>query len=108
MTPASFLQIATILFLSTLMLTLTYMMLVRKINLQGLLHNKNNQLSPARIQAFAVTLIGSISYITMLLAHDNTNTLPAINTELLAILGGSHGLYLTGKLSPTLQRIFKQ
>lgn len=102
MTPTTLLQTTTYTFLLALALTVIYMMLVRKINLKGLLHDQNKNISPGRVQALVVTLMGCGSYLMLLSNHHDSSSLPSIPIALLALLGGSHSLYLAEKFTTKL------
>lgn len=98
MTPELFLRGTTVVFLSALAMTVAYMILVRKINLHGLLHGQNKNFSPGRVQALVATLIAGGGYLMILSTHNDPSLLPPIPIEFLAVFGGSHSLYLAEKL----------
>ncbi len=103
----AFIQLSAIVFLALLALTVAFMLLTRRINLNGLLRdNHDGRLSPGRIQALGITIFGGASYLMLVLTDPNSKALPPVSNELLAIVGGSHSLYLTGKLGSMLQRKF--
>lgn len=107
MNPTTLIQTASVVFLATLAMTVAYLLLTRRINLHGLLHDHNDgRLSPGRIQALLATIYGSASYLMTALTNHGAGALPPVPNELLAIVGGSHSLYLGGKLGSMLQRKF--
>lgn len=101
----TFIQGTSVVFLAMLALIVAYLLLTRKINLNGLLRDHHDgRLSPGRIQALVATIFGSASYLMSVLAHPAAESLPPVSNELLVIVGGSHSLYLAGKLGSMLQR----
>lgn len=104
MSPIDFIQGTTITFLSVLALTLAYLMLVRRINLSGLLHCRDGRISPGRVQALVATLAGAVSYLLTLSSYSDTGSLPPVPDDLLAIFGGSCSLYLAEKMWARWQR----
>jgi hypothetical protein len=75
------------------------------INTRGLLYGRisgrpaaNAQyFSPERVQLLAITIMGALHYLTLVLTNPNPGTFPPIPQSLSAIVGGSNVLYLGGK-----------
>lgn len=87
-------------FLALLLVTLFCFTLIGKINLKGLLKDKRNQKSsPGRIQLLVLTITGAGMYLMEVLSSQNVDSgmLPPVSSDLLAILGGSNVVYLSGK-----------
>lgn len=76
---------------------IAYRLLTRQINTKGLLRDKvgGRVVSPGRLQMLIVTFIIAIYYVVEMF---ETRTLPEIPGEFLLALGGSHLLYLGGKV----------
>jgi hypothetical protein len=76
-----------------------YQLFTGKIRTKGLLADKAKEhkrgISPGRLQAFIVTLLMAIYYVTKVIENQK---LPNIPTEYLLALGGSHSFYLGGKI----------
>jgi hypothetical protein len=74
-----------------------------RINLKGLLQSSpDSGISPARVQLLFLTLTGAFGYLGIVvnaLADPCANpcSLPPVPTEVLALTGGSNGLYLGAK-----------
>ena len=107
MNPTTLIRVSSVVFLAMLAMTVAYLLLTRRINLNGLLYDHiDGRLSPGRIQALVATIYGSASYLMTVLTNQGAGALPPVSNELLAIVGGSHSLYLGGKLASMLQRKF--
>lgn len=80
-----------------LILVVSYQILTGKINLHGILFEKNGgqKNSPVRVQLLLFTLTGAFYYFLQVL--DNPTGFPKVPQELLLILGGSNVVYLGGK-----------
>lgn len=100
MNPANFMYGTAIVFLAVLAVIVAYQMLTGSINLRGLLQDDHGSLSPGRVQALLATLTGCATYLLAL--KGNTQALPAAPGELLALMGGSHTIYLLGKIKSVL------
>ena len=96
-------------FLVALAMIVAFKLLTRTINTKGLLLEKTDsgsaRVSPARVQMLLVTLAGAaylISEVTNSI-HQGTAQFPlqfpALDNKLLLLLGGSHSIYLGGKLN---------
>ena len=98
--------------LAGLAAAVVYQLLTGHIRTRGMLHDKSagrdegrpGQFSPARLQLLVFTLGGALYYLLLVLGGDTPGKFPPLPTELLLALGGSHGLYLGGKLLPLLSR----
>ncbi len=102
MNPANFMYETAIAFLAALAVIVAYQMLTGSINLRGLLQDGNRNLSPGRIQALLATLTGGATYLLAVKSNLQAQALPAAPGELLAVMGGSHAIYLLGKLKSVL------
>ncbi len=70
------------------------------INLDGLLDTSESgtrEYSPARLQLLAATVLVAAQYLGLVWRDSNQNTLPTPNLAVLALLGGSNGIYLAAK-----------
>ncbi len=97
MTAMTFTQGTSIVFLSALALTLTYLMLIGQVNLSGLLRDNSGIASPGRIQALVATIFCSTGYLIDIFSNPVGGTLAPVPDTLLAVLGGSQALYLAEK-----------
>ncbi len=92
------------LFLGALFLLVVSSMLSGRINMRGLLHGKKGDgttyFSPERVQLLLVTLGTAFQY--LLNVQKDPSHFPPIDASWLAIFGGSHFVYLGGKLSASL------
>jgi hypothetical protein len=79
---------------------ITYGLLTGTINMSGLLLDKTSgrAISPGRLQLLIVTLTIALYYLLMVIDSKDTGKLPDLPNEFLVALGGSHVLYLGGKL----------
>lgn len=86
-----------------------YRLLVQQINTEGLLMDKTGgrKFSPARLQMLIVTMGIALYYILMVIETKETGKLPDMPNEFLVALGGSHAVYLGGKLHGMLASKFK-
>jgi hypothetical protein len=69
-----------------------------QINMKGLLHGKgkgSTEISPERVQLLLFTLGAAFQYVTQVLEHPNS--FPQVPETWIALLGGSHLVYLGGK-----------
>jgi hypothetical protein len=68
--------------------------------LLGLLSNEGRSVDPERVQALLVVLFVAGAYIVTAMGADHSSrTMPDLPEGLLALLAGSEGLYLGGKLA---------
>jgi hypothetical protein len=92
-------------FLVALTLIVAFRILTRKINTSGLLLEKTGSgpagLSAARVQMLLVTLAAAaylISEVTTSISQGNPQ-FPSMDSKVFLLLGGSHSIYLGGKLN---------
>ena len=97
------------LLLAGLLVVVLYGMLTGQINTRNLLYGRMRDgrlyLSPERVQLMIFTLWVGLFYLLDTFetrfvnpTPENAHSLPEINTQTLALLGGSHTVYLAGKL----------
>lgn len=95
-----------LLFLGGLAAIICYRLLTGGINTQYLLYGKQKRgpryFSPERLQLLLFTLGTAMFYVVDVLEHRNTGVLPDIPAQTLAMLGGSHAIYLGSKAYTTL------
>lgn len=89
-----------LLLLLVLIALLVYKIMVQEINTNGLLLDKTSgrAFSPGRLQMLVVTLTIALYYMLLVFDAKDTARLPDMPTEFLLALGGSHAIYLSGKL----------
>lgn len=94
--------------LLVLIAIIAYRLMVRQINTDGLLLDKTGSqtVSPARVQMLVVTVMIAIYYMFLVMKTEDTGRLPNLPNELMIALGGSHLIYLGGKLYDTLAARF--
>ena len=90
--------------LIALIAIITYRLLTNQINTKGLLVDKTSgrNFSPGRLQMLVVTIAIAFYYLMKVMEGRGTGTLPDMPNEFLMALGGSHAIYLSGKLYGTL------
>lgn len=95
-------------FLVALTLVVAFQLLTGKINVGGLLLEKTGYgaggavgYSPARLQMLLITLAGAFYLISKVLdnIHHGILLFPNIDEKWLLLLGGSHSIYLGGKVN---------
>jgi hypothetical protein len=59
--------------------------------------------APERVQLLVMFLIALIGYARVALTTPASPSMPPVPPEILVLLGGSHGIYLSGKLTRVLQ-----
>ena len=86
--------------LLVLIAIIAYKLLVRQINTNGLLLDKTSgrAISPGRLQMLVITLMIAVYYVFLVMDTEDTGRLPDLPNEFLIALGGSHAVYLSGKL----------
>ena len=86
--------------LLVLIAIIAYKLLTRQINTNGLLLDKTSgrAISPGRLQMLAITLMIAVYYVFLVMDTEDTGRLPDLPNEFLIALGGSHAVYLSGKL----------
>ena len=67
------------------------------IPLDALLRTADGKSSPARLQMLLFTLLVAGQYMASVWKNPGATSLPAISPTVLAVLGGSHAVYLGGK-----------
>lgn len=100
----SFAEIVTVevyVFLGALIAIIAYRMLTGQINVNYLLYGTqkggDRYFSPERVQLLLFTLGTAMFYLNDVMQHRTSGVLPDVSTETLALLGGSHAIYLSGK-----------
>ena len=86
--------------LVALIVLVGYKIMVREINIDGLLLDKTSgrAISPTRVQMLVVTLMIAVYYMFRVMKTEDTGRFPDLPNELMIALGGSHLIYLSGKL----------
>jgi hypothetical protein len=91
--------------LTALIAVVTYQILSGRINTRGLLSEKTQNgvmaVSPSRVQLLLFTLAIAFYVLSQI---DYSHQFPTIDVKWLAILGGSHSIYLGGKGALSLLR----
>lgn len=94
--------------LTALIAVVAYQILTGRVNTRGLLSEKTENgvvaVSPARVQLLLFTLAMAF-YVLSQIAY--SHQFPTIDVKWLAILGGSHSIYLGGKGLPVLLSLLK-
>ena len=82
----------------------TIHLLTGQINMMGLMYRISGggtpYLSPERVQLLLITLGAAFQYLVAVLR--NPSVFPDVNGAWLAVLGGSHAVYLGGKLGASI------
>ena len=86
-------------FLLGVVTIVAYQLLTGKINMNGLLYEKNSRhgFSPGRLQLLLFTLGGAVYYVLRVLGNPELGKFPEVPNEFLLLLGGSNVFYLGGK-----------
>jgi hypothetical protein len=94
--------------LLVLIAIIAYKLLVRQINIDGLLIDKANgqAISPSRVQMLVVTLVIGVYYMFQVMKTKDPGRFPDLPNEFMIALGGSHAIYLSGKLYDMLAARF--
>jgi len=94
--------------LLVLVAIIAYKLLVRQINIDGLLIDKANgqAISPSRVQMLIVTVMIGIYYMFQVMKTEVPGRFPDLPNELMIALAGSHAIYLSGKLYDMLAARF--
>ena len=81
--------------------TVAIQLLTGKINTSGLFYgvrrDRSRYFSPERVQLLIFTLAAALQYLSGVFQHHNSGTLPPVSQTWLALLTGSHTVYLTRK-----------
>jgi len=98
----AFVKLETWVILGGLLTAIGYQTIVGRINTRYLFHGTRGDgsryFSPERVQLLVMTLVVSGYYLMRVLSERSTGEFPVIPDTLVALLGGSHGIYLTRKL----------
>ena len=94
--------------LLVLIAIIAYKLLMRQINVDGLLLDKTNgqAISPSRVQMLVVTVMIGVYYMFQVMKTEVPGRFPDLPNELMIALGGSHAIYLSGKLYDMLAARF--
>ena len=94
--------------LLVLIAIIAYKLLVRQINVDGLLLDKANgqAISPSRVQMLVVTVMIGVYYMFQVMKSEVPGRFPDLPNEFMIALGGSHAIYLSGKLYDMLAARF--
>lgn len=96
-----FLKLEVFVFLGGLAAIVAYRLLTGQINSRYLLYGAEKDgtkyLSPERLQLLLFTLGTAMFYLNDVMQNRTSGVLPDVPTETLALLGGSHAIYLSGK-----------
>ena len=95
------------LFIAALAALIVYQLLTGRISMAGLLFTDaaRRHFSPGRVQLLVLTIAGAFGY--LLLVARNPQVMPAVPTELLAIVGASNVGYLGAKSWPGLAQALR-
>ena len=98
---AWFVKLEVYVFVCALAAIIGYRILTGQINMAYLLYGTQKggakYFSPERIQLMLFTLGTAMFYLNDVIQHRTSGVLPDVPKETLALLGGSHAIYLTGK-----------
>lgn len=96
-----FVKLIVVVFLGGLAAIIGHRLLTGQINTNGLFYGTKKDgtkyFSPERVQLLIFTLGTAMFYLNNVLQNRHTGVLPDVPTQTLALLGGSHALYLGGK-----------
>lgn len=88
-------------FVASLAAIIAYRLLTGQINSRYLLYGTQKDgtkyFSPERVQLLLFTLGTAMFYLNEVMQNRASGILPDVSTETLALLGGSHAIYLSGK-----------
>jgi len=88
--------------LGGLMIVVVCKVLAGGIHLSGLLTVKGGKdhgsFSPARVQMLMATVLAAMYYLVQVIGNPSATSLPDLPGTLVGILGGSHAIYLGGKV----------
>jgi hypothetical protein len=105
-----FLRLEVFVFLGGLAAIIAYRILTGEINTKYLLYGTQKDgtkyFSPERVQLLLFTLGTALFYGADVLKRRNSGVLPDVPAETLALLGGSHAIYLGGKAYTMLFKKF--
>ena len=96
-----FVKLEVTVFLGGLAAIIVHRLLTGQINTNYLLYGTKKDgtkyFSPERVQLLLFTLGVAMFYLNTVLQNRGSGVLPDVSTETLALLGGSHAVYLGGK-----------
>lgn len=96
-----FAKLEVIVFLGGLAAIVAYRLLNGQINTRYLLYGRQKDgtkyFSPERVQLLLFTLGTAMFYFNDVMQNRTSGVLPDVSSETLALLGGSHAIYLSGK-----------
>jgi hypothetical protein len=96
-----FVKLIVLVFVGGLAAIIAYRLLTGQINTSYLLYGTKKDgtkyFSPERVQLLIFTLGTAMFYLNSALQNRGSGVLPDVSTETLALLAGSHALYLGGK-----------
>lgn len=96
-----FVKLEVYVFLVGLAAIIAHRLLTHQINTNYLLYGKKRDgtkyLSPERVQLLLFTLGTAMFYLSTVLQNRASGVIPDVPTQTLALLGGSHAIYLAGK-----------
>jgi hypothetical protein len=97
-----------IILMSGLMVVVAYKLFTGGVTLSGLLTVKgdDNSFSPARLQMLMSTVLAGMYYLLLVINNPSSSSLPDVPTPLVGILGGSHAIYLGGKVQSLQDQLF--
>lgn len=98
---AWFVEPVVFVFLGALAALIGYRVLTGQINTKYLLYGTKKgggkYFSPERVQLLLFTLGAAMFYLNDVIQHRTSGVIPDVPKETLALLGGSHAIYLSGK-----------
>jgi hypothetical protein len=96
-----FVKLFVLVFVGGLAAIIAYRLLTGQINTTGLLYGTKKDgtkyFSPERLQLMIFTLGVAMFYLNNVTQNRTSGVLPDVPKEILALLGGSHAIYLGGK-----------
>ena len=96
-----FVKLLVLVFVGGLAAIIAHRLLTGQINTRYLLYGTQKDgtkyFSPERLQLMIFTLGTAMFYLNSVLQNRGSGVLPDVSTETLALLGGSHAIYLGGK-----------
>ena len=99
-----------IILLVGLMVVVAYKLFTGGVTMEGLLTVKgggdDNTFSPARLQMLMSTVLAGMYYLLQVINNPASTSLPDVPTPLVGILGGSHAIYLGGKVQSLRDSLF--
>ena len=88
-------------FLFALAIVVAFQIITRRINLAGVLSQKDpdnpNQTSPERVQLLLTTIAASATYLGEVAKNTDSTMMPDVSNQWLYLLGGSSTIYMLRK-----------